>query len=71
MPWLLGCALAAFSTGKEGEGWGIPGSATFGLSADPKANRRRIFPEGLVLPEVLHKGHGMSDIFHLLALILP
>lgn len=35
------------------------------------AKRRRIFPEGLVLPEVLHKGHGMSDIFHLLALILP
>lgn len=37
----------------------------------PTLKRRRIFPEGLVLLEVLHKGHGMSDIFHVLALILP
>lgn len=49
---------------------GCQDSATFGLSADPTANRRRIFPEGLVLSGVLHKGHGMGDIFHLLALIL-
>lgn len=65
MSWLL----SPQGRGEEGGVSLVP--ATFGLSADPKPNRRRIFPEGLVLPEMLHKGHGMSDVFHLLSLILP
>lgn len=64
MPWLLS------AQGRREQG-GMSLVQPFGVSADPLANRRRIFPGGPVLPEALHKGHGMSDIFHPLGLILP